>query len=255
MKPLPTRFESMATLPFTDDFKIRKTGEILKFDAESFQDYVNQYNLFEVDDSEIQIGEYAWALKTLKVWGWKQNYSGPFACGRAYESVNTLDVFQGNKKAECFFTDAVKIPIIKDENERVWMSLTPMEVITCRPAIRKMKGHVFMAGAGLGYLAQKALEKKTVKRLTLCDTNAELLRTIADRLQKKYPVVVETVCGNAYDVALNGYDSVIFDIWDSYGRANWDDRWYEIKKELESLKIPVWGWGDVANTPSTSIWG
>lgn len=255
MKPLPSRFESMETLPFTEDFKIKRTGEFLKFDAGTFQDYVNQYNLFDVDDSEIPIGKYTFALKTLKVWGWKRKYSGPFASGCQYEAVNTLDVFQGNKKAACFFTDAVSIPVIRDVNSRVWMSLTPMEVITCRPAIRKMRGHVFMAGAGLGYLAQKALEKKTVKHLTLCDTNTELLRYIAERLQEKYSVTVETVCGNAYNVALNDYDSVVFDIWDSYGRANWDDQWCAVKKKLESLKIPSWGWGDVANTPSTSIWG
>lgn len=238
----------MVTIPFQEDFKIR-SGETLKFDAETFQCYVDRYNLFE---EESQVGDYTLSFYTIKVWGWTQRYSGPFSSGAKYESVNTLDVFQGNKKAKCFFTDAVKIPVIRDAN-RVWMSLTPMEVITCRPAIRKMRGHVFMAGAGLGYLAQKAIEKKTVKNLTLCDTNRELLDAIAERVKNKYSAKIETICDDAYNISVKKYDSVIFDIWDSYGQANWSSKWGMVKKELESHEIPAWGWGDVANTPASSI--
>src|SRR5437868_5261962 len=66
------------------------------------------------------------------------------------------------------------IPVLRMD-EKVWMSLTPMEVQSSFMPIQLAHGHVATAGLGLGYFVQRVLHKPNVRRITVYEVRKEIL--------------------------------------------------------------------------------
>lgn len=58
---------------------------------------------------------------------------------------------------------------------RVWMSLSPVEIESLAPHIPHMRGHVVIAGLGMGLALHNALLRPAVRRFTVVECDAEVI--------------------------------------------------------------------------------
>lgn len=123
-----------------------------------------------------------------------------------------------------------------------WMSIMPQELFTLRPGTRLAKGHVVVAGLGLGYQLCKVAARKQVKRITLVETSAELVKWILPRLDlcgRK----VEVVLGNAFElVPKMEADVALVDVFPHYGGN-------EFPTCPKIGRVWVWGSSEVRDAP------
>ena len=125
-----------------------------------------------------------------------------------------------------------------------WMSLTPMEMITQRPGIRRASGEVVVGGLGLGWFLRKVHDRPEVERVVLVEACPELLgwygHDLCDRLTK----VTDVICGDVYDQIgrFGPKAKYLLDIWKDYGECLYDERF----RRSERLYRHVWGWGEEA---------
>jgi hypothetical protein len=160
-----------------------------------------------------------------------------------------LSIAQGKKRGKIYFTTPVDIPILARTTDRdviVMMSLTPMEVITLRSGIRKAKGKVAIAGLGMGWMARRVLERKSVTEVTVVEKSQGIADFFGKKLQEDYPGKVNIVVGDVYEQDYTGFDVVLVDIWNDYGDATYDRKFNELKLKSRFLKQTIWGWGESA---------
>jgi hypothetical protein len=60
-------------------------------------------------------------------------------------------------------------------NDRVWMSLSPVETESLAPRIARMRGHVVIAGLGMGLALYNALLRPAVRRITVLERDSEVI--------------------------------------------------------------------------------
>lgn len=124
-----------------------------------------------------------------------------------------------------------------------WMSLTPLEVFTQRPLIRRARGKVGIAGIGLGWFAQQVLDRKCVSHVTIVEKNAAILEYFGKRLLAKYDARRLTlVHGDAYLHDWHAYDVSLWDIWPCVGDAAWDKEFLAICNGLRNKGRVCEGW-------------
>ena len=59
--------------------------------------------------------------------------------------------------------------------DRVWMSLSPLEVESLAPHVPHMRGHVVIAGLGMGLALYNALLRPAVRRVTVVERDPEVI--------------------------------------------------------------------------------
>jgi hypothetical protein len=138
------------------------------------------------------------------------------------------------------FTGAVHIPMLV-KGSRTWMSLTPMEIYTLREAIRIARGHVLIAGLGMGWLTRRILESPKVTKVTQIEMEPMVIDFFGTPLKEMFGDKLEIIQGDVYEFLKtpHSYNSYIFDIWDSLGAAEDDEEFQELKETVNA-----WGWGD-----------
>lgn len=158
-----------------------------------------------------------------------------------------------NIPAYLITTEDIIIPMIRDENSKIWMSMTPMEMITQRFGIAKAKGRVLVAGCGLGWFARQCLVKKGVKKVTVVDNNLDILRKFGANLRREFGAKVLCKHADAYEYTLanlDKFDVVLFDIWMGWGEASYDKQFEKLLKACKKAGVECWGWGyDVNEVP------
>jgi hypothetical protein len=124
----------------------------------------------------------------------------------------------------------------------VWMSLTPMEMMTQRSAVRMASHTVVIGGLGLGWLVRKVCEKPAVKRVIVVEKSPELLDWYGFRLCGRFEKVREVICDDIYrQVGKHGKAArYLLDIWHLYTGASDDDRLRPVRRKL---KRRLWAWG------------
>jgi len=160
----------------------------------------------------------------------------------------TLDTYCGNQIGDVLFDGDIKIPMIFDYHpklnsyrEEPWMSFTPMEVFTLRPGTKKAKGHVIVAGLGMGYQLQEVCAKRSVHKVTLVEVDRELVDWIFP-LCDTHGKDVDVVIGDAKKlVPKMEADVALIDIYRTYGN-NGDEMQYYLRKHRSKIDT-VWIWG------------
>jgi hypothetical protein len=166
-----------------------------------------------------------------------------------------LTIVQGNKRGIVYFTDDVIHPVLYEfeyvgRRPRVWMGLTPMEILTQRKGIRMARGRVVVGGLGLGWFLNHVCLRKHVTEVIVVDREKALLDWLAPVLKAKYPALIKVlqwVHEDIYvfmekDQANHDTTRYLLDIWASYGGCDVKfDAW---KRKLGPARI--WGWGDIA---------
>lgn len=247
----------MEPVTWTPDLKWKPR---LQVEAESYNKWMEETLLWG-GDCEI-VGSEERSTKTLKEKGKTlgDNFlfvrqelpseienRNPFSLEVMGTRATSLRTFSGNRKGEVFFSGNVIIPTLIEMTGSdarywaVWMSLTPMEVFSMRGGIRAAKGTVLMAGCGMGYLAEKVLEKKSVEHVHVVDTSSAILDTFGAALVEKHGDRVTLHHDDVYSIypTLPPCDSFLFDIWsDASGWQN--DRKF---RQFSAAHPTAWRWG------------
>jgi len=195
----------------------------------------------------IPIGKFRFGVMEMKTHRMGSPWEGmgiplQLCSGKLRKMRSTLSIAQGRKRGEVAFTGPVKIPVLHDEFGNVWMSLTPMEVITQRAGVRKAKGRVLMGGLGMGWLARKVCEKKTVKSLVVHEKDKDVANFFGEQLVRDFGRKINIFVKDVY-AGMNGntrkFDTVLMDIWSDFHGAEYDHKFTELVKTHPR----VWGWG------------
>lgn len=151
------------------------------------------------------------------------------------------------------FNDVIYVPVLSEIKAASrlaaphallpWMSLTPLEVFTQRPLIKRARGNVGIAGIGMGWFAGQVLDRKRVRHVTIVEKNASILEYFGQRLLAKYGSRRLTlVHGDAYLHNWHAYDVSLWDIWPCVGDAAWDKEFLAICNGLRNEGRVCEGW-------------
>ena len=147
-----------------------------------------------------------------------KNYYAPFE-GFTYDQVKTGDNFSEITSIG-FFDKRFEFPIIEEDDE-VWMSVTPYEINTMREPIEEMRGKVLTFGLGLGYFPYMCSLKPEVESVTIVEKEKNVINKLFDEEilpQFKYRDKIKVIRDDAYAFLkdkgkLNNYDCVFIDIY------------------------------------------
>ncbi len=190
--------------------------------------------------------------------------AGNFAyCNRILAANTPLKSREGNRPGLVWWTGEVVIPMLKDmhvehttgdkmpeslaqktraERGAVWMSLTPMEMISQRRGIQAASGTVVIGGLGMGWFLRKVCEKPEVEKVIVVEHSQDLLDWYGHDLCSKQDKVADVICGDVYDqIGRHGNAKYLLDIWLNYFDVHEDPRFKKAKRELGNR---LWGWGE-----------
>jgi hypothetical protein len=118
-----------------------------------------------------------------------------------------------------FFDTEFPYPVIQ-ENDRIWMTITPNEIETMQTAIERASGRVLTYGLGIGYYAYMVSEKASVSSVTIIENNADIIDLFCQHLlpQFKNSKKIRIVHADAFNYAqkdMHGgnFDFVFTDLW------------------------------------------
>ncbi len=170
-----------------------------------------------------------------------------------------LDAYplKGRAAPKIYFDADVPIPVLLQHRAwssdpkfrmRVWMSATPMEFFTLRPAVRKARRKTLIAGLGLGVILRMVAQKRNVQHIVVVEHSQALLDwfgyDLVSDVEDETNTRIEVVCADVYEhlneVGAKNYSGMIFDIWDSWSGARWDK---EFRKVWEQHRSKLWYWG------------
>lgn len=171
----------------------------------------------------------------------------------------SVDLAKG-KTGIAFFNDNIEISVlgdlvIDDENkrimQRIWMSLTPMEMMTQRSGIEKAEGRVVIGGLGLGWFLTQVAAKENVTEIIVVESSKQLLDWVSGALKTKFPKLMEKVSAwvhaNVYDymvkdtITHSDDTKYLLDIWPLYGDVDYDPIFVGFETIIGTDKL--WGWG------------
>jgi len=190
-------------------------------------------------------GGWRFGVRTLPYYSWGS--LDWFATGPKRSRLSIYEVDDDcYSKGAAMFTGPVHIPILA-RGSVPWMSLTPMEIYSLRPALGVAEGHVLVAGLGMGWLTRRLLENSDVTKVTQLELDSDIInffgKPIKDNSDKKLQLIEADVYQFLKETPQK-FDSIIFDIWGKFGEASDDEQFQDIKETDNT----VWGWGDADNS-------
>lgn len=169
----------------------------------------------------------------------------------------TLEIYNGRQRGTVMFDEDVEIPSLyeRPRTRTPWMSLTPMEYLSLRGGTRRAKGHVIVAGFGLGHQFIEVMNRKQVTHVTIVEKSEELvdwlLPQVLKHTRKPGPRITVTI-GDAMEVLPRlTADVALVDIFEGYGHNDIEQT--KLRRTCKSIEY-VWCWG-AAVTTGGSIWG
>ena len=114
---------------------------------------------------------------------------------------------------------------------------------TGRSGVKRGRGKVLMGGLGMGWLAQRVLEREKVEHVTIYDTNEDVLDFFGGLIKSKFGSKVTLRHGDVFSVKKpDKYDRILLDVWSSYHGAEYDQRLKALKKKVDEKKVWTWGY-------------
>lgn len=170
---------------------------------------------------------------------------------RVLEAGGILQTFRGRNKGSVVFDGDILIPMIHQKRddgrwyEDPWMSFTPMEFFTLRAGTKFAKGHVIVAGLGMGYQLEQVCKRKQVKRVTLIELEQGLVDWVMPQLDFGGKEV-ETVIGDANKLLPDmEADAALVDIYTSYGSNGRVLKWAYERNRWKIGKLWIWGSAEI----------
>jgi hypothetical protein len=184
---------------------------------------------------------------------------GMYYCNRILPAGCGLRIYAGDSPSgRVFFTTDVILPTLFAYDAasysplNVWMSVTPMEVLSQRPAVRGARGHVLIGGLGLGWLLRKVAAKRCVSKITLVEISEDLLQwygyRLCEEITQSTGTPITVICDDVTDhIGSHGNDvRYLVDIWCDYG-TDFHDLSQRMRRNICKAQY-FWGWG-LRNAP------
>ncbi len=200
---------------------------------------------------------------SAEIWQCGPDFYEESPCGRWRYAKMTLRrgkglwTAYGKERGDVFFDDDVALPGVFQRphpwgpltepshlwacSERPYMSMTPMEVISLRPGIRRAKGDVIIAGLGMGYQLIEVSKRKKVTSLRLIEISRGLVDWLFPVIEPHLGCEVEIIVGNVYEVLPElEADVALIDVFTRYGGNAYErDR---LRKRCPGIGY-IWAWG------------
>ena len=172
-------------------------------------------------------------------------------CVRLQPKGHPLLTWWGSQTGTVIFDDDVGIPALFQAvrhpgepprwGRSPWMSLTPAELPTLRPGTRMARGHVVIAGLGLGHQLIEVSRRLQVKRVTLVERSQELVDWLLPVIRPYLRKPLKVIVGDAYTVIPTlRADVALVDIFPRYGGAQ--QKLDAIKRQTKGIR-KFWAWG------------
>ena len=146
-----------------------------------------------------------------------------------------------------FFEKEFHYPAVL-QNGREWMTVTPHEIRTIRPAVDAGFGNVVTYGLGLGYFAYMASLKENVRSVTVVEKDERVIelfeKYILPQFENKEKIMV--ICADAFEFAEKEtskkfYDFIFADTWhDPSDGVDMYARFKEAEKHSPNSKYMYW---------------
>jgi hypothetical protein len=105
-------------------------------------------------------------------------------------------------------------------DNRVWMSLSPVEIESLAPHVAHMRGHVVIAGLGMGLALYNALLRPAVRQITVLELDSEVIALFAAIMRPDMAgsgrFSIEQVDARDWQTT-ESVDFLYADIWDKIG--------------------------------------
>jgi len=182
-----------------------------------------------------------------------------------WKEKNRFTIVQNGLKGTARFDGPVHVPTLAiSPRHKPWMSLAPMEVMSQKAGADLAEGVVIIGGLGMGWLAQKVLEKPEVKKVIVVELVSEVVDFFGQPLKERYGDKVEFWIGDVWEyieqVNFNNLDCILLDIWESYDKgittnaqglgvmtygAKYDPNFKRLRKEVKGNypRLKLWAWG------------
>lgn len=165
------------------------------------------------------------------------------------DEITRVKIFQDGCSGTIKFSGPIHTAAIAkysphENKEKIWMSLTPMEVMSQMPGVEKAFGNVLIGGLGMGWLTRRVLEKPEVKNVYQVEQDLDILRFFGIPLEEMFPDKLNLIHDdfwsflNQYNI--DSFDTILVDIWLKYGHARKDKLFRALRKSHPN----VWGWGE-----------
>lgn len=129
-------------------------------------------------------------------------------------------------------------------DNRVWMSLSPVEIESLAPHLSHMRGHVVIAGLGMGLALYNALLRPAVRQITVLECDSEVIALFTAMMPRDISgsgrFSIEQVDARDWRTA-ESVEYLYADIWDKIGapEALADTR--TICRNLRPKSAGYWG--------------
>ncbi len=118
-----------------------------------------------------------------------------------------------------FFEEEFPYPAVLQDS-REWMTVTPHEIRTTLPAVKRSFGNVLTYGLGLGYFAYMAHLKDNVDSVTVVEKDERVIELFTKYILPQFPhrEKIKVICADAFEFAENEtsktfYDFIFADTW------------------------------------------
>lgn len=175
-----------------------------------------------------------------------------------YKEISWIPVVQNGWRGHLRFDGPVHMPILAkpdhyDGRLRVWMSLSPMEVMSQMNGLNLAEGNVLIGGLGMGWLTQRVLQKPGVTLVTQIELDPDILKFFGEPLKEEYGSRISLIQADVWDYLFpeqdvydilnprfRQFDTILLDIWPGYTDARRDPNF----KKLKELHPRIWAWGE-----------
>ena len=136
--------------------------------------YENDSYVKRIAGKEIKLGNWEYKMQTYP----------PYRAAVAGDVEN--DEACTERMPLCFFDGPFSFFAVC-ENGNEWMTLTPVDIDTCKDAIEEAHGRVITFGLGLGYYAYMAAEKPEVESVTVVEKSHDVIEAFQKGLLPHFP--------------------------------------------------------------------
>ena len=231
-------------MKWDEDF--RYSGGDICFGGAGFTKWVRRACPQMKDAPLFRVGEHIRGSERTEIAPGEHFYVRELPC-RQWLAMNPAKYVEGCRElGHVQFDAVVPIPVLGFGSGtaiyETLMGLTPSEMFTLRPGLRKARGRVLVGGLGLGWFARRVLERKQVKHVTVVELSPEMARLFGGPLRERFGERLEVVVGDVYAHAkrrLRKFDSILIDIWAGQNLAGEDAEFHRLRVKHAN----VWGWG------------
>ena len=181
------------------------------------------------EKSEFEKDEYYKNIKFPDIkndtWEFKTLVFKPYEAFLANESIIDKD---GRLFPQIgFFEEEFPYPAVLQDG-REWMTVTPHEIRTTLPAVKKAFGNTLTYGLGLGYFPYMAHLKDEVKSVTIVEKDERVIELFTKHILPQFPYKekIRVICSDAFrfaeeETSKTFYDFIFADTWHDPSDGIW----------------------------------